>query len=287
MKSLFSDIRNFFVFAIIGITSMLPGISGATMAVVFGVYERLIRDVAMLREYLKKDFVFILVAAVGIVAGTLVCAKILDHALENYPVECLMFFLGLIIGQLPMLWMSVKNDLAESKMEKLDPRCLLMFAIGAAITVSMIVLDAMGQVGEANVEHNAAGFVIMIVVGMIVAVSALLPGLSHSTILLVLGLMSTFTAVLSELDAYLLLPLALGTVVAVLLFSKIIHRALEDHHLLTMQFILGLTVGSVAVIGWYVVKSFTVTDFLIGLGLFAAGLILSIVSIRAEREYSE
>ena len=89
--------------------------------------------------------------------------------------------------------------------------------------------------GEANVEHNAMGFIIMIGVGVIFAISAILPGLSHSTVLLVLGLMSTFTAAISDLDFFLLVPILLGLLAGALGFSKVIHKALEDHHLVTIK----------------------------------------------------
>ena len=151
----------------------------------------------------------------------------------------------------------------------------------------MIVLDAIGEVGEANVEHNAMGFIIMIGVGVIFAISAILPGLSHSTVLLVLGLMSTFTAAISDLDFFLLVPILLGLLAGALGFSKVIHKALENHHLVTMMGILGLTIGSVAVITWYVIKSFTVTDFLIGLVCLAAGLVLSLISMQMDYKHTQ
>ena len=106
------------------------------------------------------------------------------------------------------------------------------------------------QGSDVVVDHDAIGIVLMVLVGMAVAVSALLPGLSHSTLLLACGLMTAFLDAVSNLDFFLLAPLALGAVAAVLVFSKIIHRALEDHHLTTLLFILGLTTGSILVIGY-------------------------------------
>ena len=287
MKSAYTAVKNFITFIIIGIGSMLPGLSGATLAVVFGVYERLIRDLAKLRKYLIEDIKFIVLVILGFAIGTLICAKVLNHALEDYPVECLMFFIGLIIGQIPLLARTVNQDAKTERKGLYGSDCIIAFAVGLAITLFMIVLDTIGEVGEANVEHNAMGFIIMIGVGVIFAISAILPGLSHSTVLLVLGLMSTFTAAISDLDFFLLVPILLGLLAGALGFSKVIHKALENHHLVTMMGILGLTIGSVAVITWYVIKSFTVTDFLIGLVCLAAGLVLSLISMQMDYKHTQ
>ena len=286
MKSAYTAVKNFCVFVVIGIGSMLPGLSGATLAVVFGVYERLIRDLAKLRTYLVKDIKFLLLVVAGFALGTLICAKLLNQALEDYPIECLMFFIGLIAGQIPMLARTVNQDAKTERKGLYGRDCTIAFAVGLAVTLSMIVLDAVGQVGEAHVEHNAMGVIIMIVVGVIFAISAILPGLSHSTVLLVLGLMSTFTAAISDLDFFLLAPILLGLVIGALGFSKVIHAALENHHLVTMMCILGLTLGSLGVIAWYVIKDFVLTDFLIGCVCLAAGLFLSLLSMQMDYKHT-
>ena len=145
MKSAYTAVKNFITFIIIGIGSMLPGLSGATLAVVFGVYERLIRDLAKLRKYLIEDIKFIVLVILGFAIGTLICAKVLNHALEDYPVECLMFFIGLIIGQIPLLARTVNQDAKTERKGLYGSDCIIAFAVGLAITLFMIVLDAIGE----------------------------------------------------------------------------------------------------------------------------------------------
>jgi len=246
MASVLKSARDLIVGTVIGITAMLPGISGATMAVAFGIYERLIRDLAELRTYLIKDIRFILLVAIGLVIGTILCAKVLDDVLVAYPVFALMFFIGLIVGQLIPLYRDVREENGGTRYSGND---ILSFVIGVAIMCVMIAISTI-QGSDVVVDHDAVGIVLMVLVGMAVAVSALLPGLSHSTLLLACGLMTAFLDAVSNLDFFLLAPLALGAVAAVLVFSKIIHRALEDHHLTTLLFILGLTTGSILVIGY-------------------------------------
>lgn len=78
MQPVKTTLKELIVGFIAGITSMLPGVSGATMAVVFGIYERLIRDLAELRVWLKKDFAFLFFVFIAFAAGTFLAAKVLD-----------------------------------------------------------------------------------------------------------------------------------------------------------------------------------------------------------------
>ncbi len=285
MESPLKSLKDLLVGTVVGITSMLPGISGATMMVAFGIYERFIRDLADLRTYLRKDIKFILLLAIGVVVGTVLCAKVLDGFLESYPVLALMFFAGLIVGQLIPLFRNVQTERGEGKYSSGN---IVAFAVGLAIMAVMIVLEAIGATGEVAVGHDAAGVAIMFLVGIIVAVSALLPGLSHSTILLVFGLMTAFLNAISNLDLLHLGALAVGALAAVLIFSKIIHRALEEHHLTTLLFILGLTVGSVAVILYNAgVNVHSLVDLVGGIVAAAAGFVASYYCTRLDSKIEE
>ncbi len=285
MESPLKAAKDLVVGTVVGITSMLPGISGATMMVVFGIYERFIRDLADLRTYLRKDIKFILLLAVGVVIGTVLCAKVLNGFLDTYPALALMFFAGLIIGQLFPLFRDVRAERGENNY---TPGNIAAFVTAVVIMAVMVVFDAIGATGEVSVGHDAVGILLMVLVGMIVAVSALLPGLSHSTILLVFGLMTAFLNAISNLDVLHLGALALGAVAAVLLFAKIIHRALEDYHLTTLLFILGLTAGSVMVIFYNAaVSMLSLVDVAGGAIAAVLGFAVSFYAMRLESRTEE
>ncbi len=285
MESPVKAVKDLVVGTVVGITSMLPGISGATMMVAFGIYERFIRDLADLRTYLRKDIRFILLLAAGVVIGTVLCAKVLGGFLDTYPVLALMFFAGLIIGQLIPLFRNVKAERGENGY---TPDNLAAFAVGLAVMAVMIVFEMIGAAHEVSVGHDAAGILMMFLVGMIVAVSALLPGLSHSTILLVFGLMTAFLDAVSNFDLLHLGALGVGAVVAVLVFAKIIHRALEEHHLTTLLFILGLTAGSVMVIFYNAATNVqSVIDVAGGAIAAVAGFVVSYYCAKLDSEAGE
>ena len=242
MGTAVTAVREFIVGIVAGIASMLPGISGATVCVAFGVYERLIRDVAHIRTYLLKDIRFILMLAIGAVVGTVLAAKVLNVMIDEYPAECMLLFAGLIVGQIPMLCVTagLRDGTRASAAE------WGAFIIGLAIMVVMVVIDlVMDEGDDVVVGTDLLGCIILFLIGMVVVVSMLLPGLSHSTLLVAIGYFSAFTAIVGDLKVVELGIIALGGIVALLLFSKILHRALTEHHKFTMFLILGLTLGSV------------------------------------------
>ena len=96
-------VKNVIIGTLTGIFMMLPGASGATMAVIFGVYERLIRDISKLTKYLISDFGFIIAIGIGGVIGFLICAKGLDALIDSYEIPAMFFFAALITVQIPDL----------------------------------------------------------------------------------------------------------------------------------------------------------------------------------------
>lgn len=285
MESRAKAVKEILVGIVVGIASMLPGISGAVICVCFGIYERLVRDVARLRVYLRKDFWFILFLLIGILIGTLVSAKILSGAMDKYPTECQFLFAGLIAGQIPAVYHMTKPR--ESAWTRANWAAL---AIGFVIMGSMLIMYFTGGSDDVILGHDAAGMVVMFVVGIVVAISAMVPGISHSTILIVFGLFTLFTDTISNLDGAFLVSMAAGAVVGLLGFSKIVHYALEHHHRSTSFLIFGLTVGSlVTLIITSVGDAENITHILAGAVMFVIGLAVGIWFMRksAEQEFSE
>ncbi|MCQ2070228.1 MAG: DUF368 domain-containing protein [archaeon] len=267
-----NTIKELVIGIIAGIASMLPGISGSTMLVIMKAYERVIRDMSRLRTYLIKDFWYLFFIILGAGIGFVLTAKLLDTVIDDHQFEIMLLFVGLIGGQIPTIY-----NMCNTK-EKKDSSTagIVSFVIGMAIMVAMIALLAYNDGAEMQIGHDPVSFIVMVLVGVIVAVSILLPGLSHSTILVVIGLFGPFTKAVSDMDMGLLLPIVIGAIVGVLLFSKVIHYSLENHHHITMMAILGLTVGSLVTILYDVsVKLGDLSDLPVGIVFVVIGLSLS------------
>ena len=94
-------LKDVLVGALVGIVSMLPGASGATIAVIFGIYERLVSDLADIRNRLLKDLRFVALILIGVVLGMVVCAFGLEFLMDNIEVPTMFFFAALIVAQIP------------------------------------------------------------------------------------------------------------------------------------------------------------------------------------------
>ena len=240
-------VKNVIVGTFMGIFMMLPGASGATMAVIFGVYERLIRDISKLREYLISDIRFLITLGIGGIIGILICAKGLDALIDAYEIPAMLFFAALIAVQVPDI---AKNVNEEGT--KLTPYNILAMVMGFLVMMAVL---SIGTLEEAeDVEYGVIG---MFFAGVLYAVCALSPGISGSTILLTLGLLTPVLNAISDLKLSAILPILLGAVIGVLCFAKLINHFINNNRRSTYCAILGLTVGSIVTV---VVQAFLKMD---------------------------
>ena len=227
-------LRNALIGVITGIFMILPGASGATVTVLFGVYERLIRDVSKLTKYLREDLFFLLTLGAGGIVGIVVCSKGMDFLIDEYAIPLIFCFASLILIQLPDIW---KESDDGQKMTGYN-----IAAIIAGVAVMAVVLFIGMQ--DFSLEGNT-GIIAMFLAGLIYAVCAISPGISGSTILLALGLYTALVEGIGNLDFGAILPLAVGAVVGVLAFAKLMDHFFRNNRKSTYCVIFGLTLGSV------------------------------------------
>lgn len=228
-------VKDLMVGMLMGIVSFLPGASGSTIAVIFRVYERLVADVADIRNKLLKDLWFVLPIGIGVLAGMFLCAKVLDELSKQYEIQLMFLFVALIVTQIP----DIKRMGDDGK--KLTPADIIGFTVGVAIMVAFMIIG-----WNAPMDKENSGFIVMVLIGVIYAMSLLSPGISGSTILLALGFYWVYTNVIGDFIHHmdLVLPIALGAVIGALVFSKVIDHCMRNYRKTTYMVILGLTVGS-------------------------------------------
>ncbi|MDR3205594.1 MAG: DUF368 domain-containing protein [Candidatus Methanoplasma sp.] len=281
METGISSVRNFIVGALVGVTSMLPGISGAVIAVCFGIYERLVGDIACLRKVWKKEFFFLAAVALGILFGMFLAAFALDFLLENYRLIAIFLSAGLIAGQLPMLYRHA------GALSRMTPMNIAALAIGLGIMIVIFALsltggiDASGTSEEELLSKGVLSYGYMIVIGLIMAISKLMPGISGATVLLAIGLMDPLTSGMTGMNLTLLLTVGAGLVIGVLVFSKAVNHALVNWRRSTYLLIFGLTAGSLLVLLYdgYSLGSWT-QDCAVAALTFAVGVIISLILVK-------
>lgn len=280
MNSPLVHIKRFVTGIIVGIASTLPGVSGGVLAVCLGIYERLITDLADIFHKIKSDFWFLLMVGSGVVVGMTMTAFGLKFILDEYLAISLFLFLGLIIGQIPEIY-------GFTEPEKSKPRVshIAAFAFGVALMVCFMFL---GTGKTADVGHDLVSYMLLGVVGLVVALSKIVPGLSGSAILLAMGLYKPMLDAITSLDFALLGTMLVGFVVGMLMFAKIVATLLEKHRRGTYFAILGFTTGSVIVILNTIYADISsVVDIVGGIVALVIGIWISTYINRFNNEKSE
>lgn len=257
-------IKNLLKGIVIGVSNVIPGVSGGTMAVVFGIYDKLMSSVTGFFKDFKKNTIFLGTLAVGAALGIIAFSNIITLLLEKCPEQTNFFFIGLIVGTAPLLY----KKATETKVKSSNYIwCIIAF----------ILVCLMGIMGnpETNTviirELSGINILKIFLAGFIAAATMILPGVSGSFVLLLLGLYETMTTAVKEFNIPLLMVVAIGVLVGFVLMTKIIDTVLKKYPQTAFFIILGLVLGSVFAIypgfTFSLVGVVSIICFVVGFGI--------------------
>ncbi len=232
---------NFFKGLWTGGTMTVPGVSGGSMAMILGVYDRLVYSVSHIFKDFKKSFLFLLQFGLGGVLGFFLFAGFISRLLENptLSIPLHFFFLGAVAGGIPIIFKS-------AKVKKFSAGCILYPIIGIICVVLISFLPE--GLFSVNSSDGMVKFILLqLFGGFIVAFALVLPGISTSQMLNMLGIMDELYAVIDARDIMGLLkyiPLAVGGVVGTFVIAKILEPAIEKFPQATYLIIFGFLLGS-------------------------------------------
>ncbi|MCC8135748.1 MAG: DUF368 domain-containing protein [Ruminococcus sp.] len=226
--------------AVIGIANAIPGVSGGTMMVIMKVFDRLLGAISLNLKKLKENFVFLVTIIIGMGIGVLLAAKVLDFCFTNYYVQTQFFFMGVVLGSLPMVYKEATSE------KKLRPVHIAPFLIGFAVIIAVTLISQSTSDNSVITELTASNFFYLMIISVIAAAAMIMPGLSGSLVLLILGGYQTVIQAVSNLKERfpILIPVAIGIVLGIVLCAKVITLCLKKWHRGTYAVILGLIVGS-------------------------------------------
>ena len=253
------DIRIFLVGMAMGVANIIPGVSGGTIAVVFGIYEELMEALGNFISNKEKRWQYIRFLAIlflGSLIAVVGLASVLAWCFENYPLMTVYFFMGLILGSIPVV---IKS---HDEM-KLNRNRLISLVLGIAVVVWLAVLQSAADSEGSKLIHfegySLLDYGYFLICGAVASSAMIVPGVSGSFILILLGAYWTVLGALSGLFNQLfssgltdevvarfmiLGSLAIGVVAGILGFSRIMSWALKNYPAVTMYAILGLIIGS-------------------------------------------
>lgn len=229
--------RGFFI----GISDLIPGVSGGTIAFILGIYEDLLNAISgFFSKDWKKHIGFLLPLAIGMGGTLLIFSRLIEYLLKNYNAQTQFFFLGLIIGILPFIAKEV-----NVKQNFKIGHYLLILIVGAALASLAFVNPIDHGTITKLTASNALG---LFLAGWAGSMAMLLPGISGSFILLLLGVYSTAIGALSNFNIPIIAVIGSGVIVGFIVSSKVIRFLLARFKYVTFSAIIGLIIGSVFVI---------------------------------------
>lgn len=251
---------------VIGIATLVPGVSGGTMAIILGVYDDIIHSISSFFKDIKNNLIFLGTVGIGAVIGLLAFSRLMELALLYFKFPMVYLFIGVIIGGIPVLF-------KKASAEAIKAKDWIFFTIGLAIILIMSLYN--GTIVNLANSTGVLQFVFLFFAGIIIAVALILPGLSTSFMLLAIGLYEiTLNAITTRNLSY-LIPLGLGAAAGILGTTRALENCMKNKPKQTYLLILGFVTGSIADI---VLETGLPTGLNIILSI--ATLILGIVVIR-------
>ncbi|MCL2455028.1 MAG: DUF368 domain-containing protein [Micrococcales bacterium] len=250
-------VRNLANGVALGITETVPGVSGGTTAVILGFYDNLIHAINNFRKDYKKSLRFLLPIALGVVIGLLTFSSIANYLLENHSFPTMVFFIGLITGIIPLIYAKVKTPGTRFTATE-----VLLVAVPAVVLVVVSSLGSLdlGTPKDAVEDIGWLFMLFLLVAGMVAAAALVIPGVSGSFVLLLLGVYPLAIFAVSSLSDALrgasdapsllslgkvLLPLGIGIIIGGLSMVRTIEKLLTSYHRPAYLIILGLLTGSI------------------------------------------
>lgn len=231
-------IKTFIIGIIMGIANVIPGVSGGTIAVSFNIYDRLIAFISRFRTKIKEDWKFMLFLGAGLGVGIIGFAKIMVYLLEFHQVPTSFFFLGVILGSIPLIYKKAVKP-------KFHFGTVIPFIVCTGIMVALYFMSGGGQEQSEMSGPMITNMLMMVMYGVIGAACMIIPGISGSFVLMFIGGYGKVMTVVSTLNIPYLAALGLGIIIGIFGCAKIINRLMYTYGNFTYAGILGFVIGSV------------------------------------------
>lgn len=243
-------IKNILKGMVVGIANIIPGVSGGTMMVAMGIYDKLIHCITHLFSEFKKSVKFVLPIGIGMVLGIVLLSQLIGLMFEHFPIQTNLLFIGLILGGLPAIYSKVKG-------QTIRPGHIAAFLVFFGIVVGMA---AVGEVDKAGsiLTFSAVNCLILFLVGVVAAATMVIPGVSGSMVLMLLGYYNSIIDTINNLvhalldfnmngimqGVLVLVPFGIGVVVGIFAVAKLVEIIFKKFPLFAYWAIIGLIIAS-------------------------------------------
>ena len=266
--------------AVIGVANIIPGVSGGTMAVVLGVYGDLIEAISNFitsKEKRRLYIAFLLKIASGALVAIVALSWVMDFLLINYPKKTYLFFIGLIAGSIPSIY-NTHDDM------KLNLSSVISFLAGLLLILLFAwFFPEAEKTKDISIQYEVTSISLILLLfgGIFAGGSMIVPGISGSFVLVLLGQYRVVIKAIKELNLILLGVIAVGAALGVWGFAKLINFLLKSFPKQTFYFILGLVIASLYPIFPGLPNGIIQASFAIMLAFLGAGIAYGLGSKKA------
>lgn len=236
--------------AVMGIANIIPGVSGGTMAVSMGIYDKIIHAVTHLFSEFKKSMKILIPIGIGIVIAIVGVARLIEYMFGVIPFQTNLLFIGLILGGLPSISKKVKGN-------PVKVGHILAFVVFFALVVGCASLEGQSG-GNADLSFSFLNVMKLLGVGVVASATMVVPGVSGSMVLMVMGYYESILGMVNQFvdhvlafdiqgilkDCGVLVPFGIGVVAGIFVIAKMIEIVFAKWPLLAYWAIIGLIVAS-------------------------------------------
>lgn len=238
---------NFIKGFILGVANVIPGVSGGTMAVSMGVYELILSSIVNFFKDIKGNFSKLLPIALGILVAIVSTSKLVTYALTNYKAQTLCLFIGLIFGGVSLIMKKIRGKGSKTN--------YLIFFVVFFLVISLNFLKT-GLIEISFTNMGIIDYILLLVMGFIASSAMVIPGISGSFILMVLGYYDKIIYTISTITDFsklgsnllILVPFGIGVVMGIIFMAKLITNLIKKHETKTYFAIMGFVLSSVVVL---------------------------------------
>jgi len=260
---------------VLGIANIIPGVSGGTLAITLGIYERLIEAISHFFSNFKDNLKFVMFLGIGILISLGLFSNVIGFCLDNYKFATILFFIGIILGGMPILFKNIKGTVNVGNG--------LVFTIAFLIVMLMTFMSAGDK--TISLDTLSVGKIISLFFsGMIASASMLLPGISGSFVLMLFGMYHPIVNAIRGLTKFenifhnlVILGFAgIGILLGIVLAAKLIEYLLDKYEIPTYYGIIGFVIASIISIFITAVSGpVSFAEIIIGVGLMIIGMFIA------------
>lgn len=238
---------NFIKGFILGIANVIPGVSGGTMAVSMGLYELILSSIGNFFKDIKGNFIKLLPIILGILVAIVSTSKLVTYALTNYKAQTLCLFIGLIFGGVSLIMRKIKGKGSKTN--------YLIFFVIFFFVISLNFLKT-GLIEISFTNMGIIDYLLLLLIGFIASSAMVIPGISGSFILMVLGYYDKIIYTVSTITDFsklgsnllILVPFGIGVIIGIVFMAKLITNLIKKHETKTYFAIMGFVLSSVVVL---------------------------------------